>query len=76
VLRLVTAGAERVPVRSRVPRRLLSAAPEHEQLIDLLVASRLVTSDAGIIAIAHQALARAWPRLMACANASSERSPL
>ena len=63
VLRLVTAGAEGVPVRSRVQRRLLSADPGHEHLIDLLVASRLVTSDAGIVEIAHEALARAWPRL-------------
>jgi len=65
VLRLVTAGAEGAPVRSRVPRRLLSGDPDHEHLIDLLVASRLVTSDAGIVEIAHEALARAWPRLSA-----------
>ena len=65
VLRLVTAGAEGEPVRSRVPRRLLSGDPAHEHLIDLLVASRLVTSDAGIVEIAHEALARAWPRLSA-----------
>ena len=65
VLRLVTAGAEGEPIRSRVPRRLLSADPDHEHLIDLLVASRLVTSDAGIVEIAHEALARAWPRLNA-----------
>ena len=63
VLRLVTAGSEGEPVRSRVPRRLLSADPDHERLIDLLVASRLVTSDAGAVEIAHEALARAWPRL-------------
>ena len=63
VLRLVTAGAEGEPVRSRVPRRLLSTDPEHERLIDLLVSSRLVTSDAGVVEIAHEALARAWPRL-------------
>jgi len=37
----------------------------HEQLIDLLVGSRLVTSDAGVVEIAHEALARAWPRLRA-----------
>ncbi len=63
VLRLVTAGAEGEPVRSRVPRRLLSSGPEQEDLIDLLVSSRLVTSDAGVVEIAHEALARAWPRL-------------
>ena len=50
-------------MRSRVPRRLVATDPEHEQLIDLLVASRLVTSDDGVVEIAHEALARAWPRL-------------
>ena len=34
-------------------------------MIDLLVSSRLVTSDAGVVEIAHEALARAWPRLRA-----------
>ena len=65
LLRLVTAGSEGEPVRSRVPRRLLSADPDQSHLIDLLVASRLVTSDAGVVEIAHEALARAWPRLRA-----------
>jgi WD40 repeat protein len=65
VLRLVTGGVEGEPVRSRVPRRMLSSDPDHEHLIDLLVASRLVTSDAGIVEIAHEALAREWPRLRA-----------
>ena len=32
-------------------------------MIDLLVGSRLVTSDDGVVEIAHEALARAWPRL-------------
>ena len=50
-------------MRARVPRRLFPADPEHEQLIDLLVGSRLVTSDDGVVEIAHEALARAWPRL-------------
>ena len=59
----MTAGSEGEPIRSRVPRRLLSTDPEQEHLIDLLVASRLVTSDAGVVEIAHEALARAWPRL-------------
>ena len=50
-------------MRARLPRRLFSAEPDHQQLIDLLVGSRLVTSDAGVVEIAHEALARAWPRL-------------
>ena len=65
VLRLVTSGSESEPVRRPVPRRLLSGDSEHERMIDLLVSSRLVTSDAGVVEIAHEALARAWPRLRA-----------
>jgi len=34
-------------------------------MIDLLVAARLVTSDDGAVELAHEALARAWPRLRA-----------
>ena len=65
VLRLVSSGTQGEPVRARVPRRLFSAEPDHQQLIDLLVGARLVTSDAGVVEIAHEALARAWPRLRA-----------
>ena len=51
------------PVRTRVPRRLVATDADHEQLIELLVAARLVTSDDGVLEITHEALARAWPRL-------------
>ena len=50
-------------MRSRVPRRLVATDTEHEQLIELLVGARLVTSDDGVLEITHEALARAWPRL-------------
>ena len=63
MLRLVAPGPEGEPVRSRMPRRLVVADPAHERLIDLLVAARLVTSDDGVVELAHEALARAWPRL-------------
>ena len=46
-----------------MPRRLVVTDPAHEQLVDLLVGSRLVTSDEGVVEIAHEALAREWPRL-------------
>ena len=32
-------------------------------MIDLLVGSRLVTSDDGVVELAHEAVVRAWPRL-------------
>lgn len=61
VLRLVAPGAEGEAVRTRVPRRLV--APAHDQLVEALVAARLVTSDEGVLEITHEALTRAWPRL-------------
>jgi DNA-binding SARP family transcriptional activator/WD40 repeat protein len=63
VLRLVSPGPEGEPVRTRVPRRLIAADAEHDQMVDALVAARLVTSDDGALEITHEALARAWPRL-------------
>src|SRR5207344_1077646 len=65
LLRLVTHGVEGEPVRSRVPRRLIGSDPEIDRLIEQLVAARLVSSDADVLEISHEALARAWPRLHA-----------
>jgi WD40 repeat protein/DNA-binding SARP family transcriptional activator/energy-coupling factor transporter ATP-binding protein EcfA2 len=63
LLRLVSPTAEGEPVRSRVPRRLVASDPEHDRLIEMLVEARLVTSDDGVVELAHESLARAWPRL-------------
>ncbi|HET6987984.1 MAG TPA: BTAD domain-containing putative transcriptional regulator, partial [Kribbella sp.] len=63
LLRLVTPGPDGQPVRSRLPRRSVVTGPESEQLVDLLISARLVTSDDGVVELAHEALARAWPRL-------------
>jgi WD40 repeat protein/DNA-binding SARP family transcriptional activator/energy-coupling factor transporter ATP-binding protein EcfA2 len=63
MLRLVSPSPEGAPVRSRVPRRSLSTDPDHEQLMERLVAARLVTIDDGVAELAHEAIARAWPRL-------------
>jgi energy-coupling factor transporter ATP-binding protein EcfA2 len=63
LLRLVTPSPEGEPVRARVPRRLVAADAKHEQVIEQLVTARLVTSDEDVVELAHEALARAWPRL-------------
>ena len=63
LLRLVSPGPAGEPVRSRLPRRLVVTDPRHDQMIDLLIQSRLVMSDASVVEIAHEALAAAWPRL-------------
>ena len=63
LLRLVSPGTEGEPVRSRLPRRQVVTHPAQDELVDRLVRSRLVTSDDGAVEIAHEALAREWPRL-------------
>jgi WD40 repeat protein/DNA-binding SARP family transcriptional activator len=63
LLRLVAPGPNGEPVRARVPRRTLGADPVHEGLIEQLAAARLVTTDGEAVGLAHEALARAWPRL-------------
>ncbi len=63
LLRLVTPGLDGEPVRSRVPRRLVVSDQAQDRLIDLLVGARLVTTDDDAVELAHESLARAWPRL-------------
>ena len=63
MLRLVSAGPAGEPLRARVPRRLVSVDADQDRLVEVLVGSRLVTSDDDSVTLAHEALARAWPRL-------------
>jgi DNA-binding SARP family transcriptional activator/WD40 repeat protein len=63
VLRLVVPGPGGEPLRGEVPRHQVVADPKQDRLIDLMVAARLVTSDADRIELAHEAVVRAWPRL-------------
>ncbi|MGH3337126.1 MAG: hypothetical protein ACRDOZ_15025, partial [Nocardioides sp.] len=63
LLRLVAPNPEGEPVRSRVSRGAVATDPEHEQIIEQLISARLVTSDEDVVELAHEAIARAWPRL-------------
>ena len=65
LLRLVTPDADGDAIRLRVPRRNLAIDADREQLIEQLVAARLVTTDGETFGLAHEALVRAWPRLSA-----------
>ncbi len=62
-LRLLVPGVGGVATRVRVSREQLAVDPSHEDLIEALVASRLLSSDDNVVQVAHEALARAWPRL-------------
>ena len=61
MLRLVAAGPTGEPLAARVPRSVLG--PTSHVLLETLVDSRLVTSDAGMVTLAHESLVSAWPRL-------------
>jgi WD40 repeat protein/DNA-binding SARP family transcriptional activator len=63
LLRLVAPNTGGEPVRSRMPRRMVADDAPHQEIIEMLVGARLVTTDDGVLELAHEALARAWPRL-------------
>ena len=63
MLRLVAHGGDGEPTRVRLPRRLAAGDQGRDGLLERLIESRLVTGDDGVVEIAHEALARAWPRL-------------
>ncbi|HEX2370894.1 MAG TPA: BTAD domain-containing putative transcriptional regulator, partial [Acidimicrobiia bacterium] len=63
-LRLVV-STDTDPIRKRIPRSALAADPVTEAVLDALVQSRLVISDQYTFEVAHEAIARAWPRLRA-----------
>jgi WD40 repeat protein len=63
MLRLVAPADDGQPVRSRVASRTLTGDQARERVVGLLVRARLVTTEEDTVELAHEALARAWPRL-------------
>ncbi|KGN33001.1 hypothetical protein N802_15525 [Knoellia sinensis KCTC 19936] len=63
MLRLVSPDEGGDPVRTRVPRRVVTGDQTHAELVEQLVAARLLASDGDTVEIAHESLALAWPRL-------------
>ena len=63
LLRMVTPSLDGPPVRCRVPARSVLGDPDRDRVVSLLVRSRLVTAEEDSYELAHEALARAWPRL-------------
>ncbi|KGN32260.1 hypothetical protein N802_18020 [Knoellia sinensis KCTC 19936] len=62
LLRLVSVAPDGEPVRNWIPARVLGAG-EVQELVEVLVRARLVTVADGAVAVAHESLVRAWPRL-------------
>ncbi|MFE7559607.1 helix-turn-helix domain-containing protein [Kitasatospora sp. NPDC057500] len=67
LLRLVHVGPDGQVVRRRAERSALAAADSDPERLDRVLASfaadRLITLDATGVALSHEALLRAWPRL-------------
>jgi DNA-binding SARP family transcriptional activator/WD40 repeat protein len=63
MLRLVTPSLEGDPVRCRIPARALVGDAARERIVAALVQARLLTTEEDTVELAHEALARAWPRL-------------
>jgi DNA-binding SARP family transcriptional activator/WD40 repeat protein len=63
-LRLVTL-ADGEPMSQRVARRDIGIDAPHADVIDVLTRARLLTVDEATVQVAHESLARAWPRLRA-----------
>jgi WD40 repeat protein/DNA-binding SARP family transcriptional activator len=72
LLRLVAVTPEGEANRGRIPRRLIATGPAQEQLLERLVAARLVTADEDTVALAHEALTRVWPRMRAWLDEDAE----
>jgi DNA-binding SARP family transcriptional activator len=72
LLRLVTLGPDGSPVRRRVPSKPLRADAARERVLAMLARSRLVSAETDVVEVAHESLARAWPRLQAWLEEDAE----
>jgi len=61
--RLVGLGDHGDPVRQRVSRRTIDRDERRHEIVERLVAARLLSADGESVEIAHESLAVAWPRL-------------
>jgi DNA-binding SARP family transcriptional activator/WD40 repeat protein len=61
--RLVAPGPGGQPVLSRVPLAVVAHQPAQQEIVDTLVAARLLSSDERSVMLTHEVLVRAWPRL-------------
>lgn len=63
LLRLVALAPDGSPVRRRASAKPLRADAARDQVLAMLAGSRLVSTEADSVAVAHESLATAWPRL-------------
>jgi DNA-binding SARP family transcriptional activator/WD40 repeat protein len=63
LLRLVMPSPGGDPIVTRITWDVVGSDPERRAVTDVLVRARLVTADEHSVVLAHEAVARAWPRL-------------
>ena len=76
MLRMVSLSDAGEPVRSRLPAAAVADDPARRRVLERLVRARLVTTDQESYELAHEALARAWPRLRSWLDESVEEQQL
>ena len=76
MLRMVSLSDAGEPVRSRLPAAAVADDPARLRVLERLVRARLVTTDQKSYELAHEALARAWPRLRSWLDESVEEQQL
>ena len=73
-VRLTELGEGSEDTRRRVPRAELTAlGPQVGEVLEQLVAARLVTTDGGGVEVADEALIREWPRLRGWLDSDRDR---
>ena len=72
MLRMVSLSDAGEPVRSSLPAAAVADDPARLRVLDRLARARLVTTEYRSYELAHEALARAWPRLRSWLDESVE----
>ena len=62
-LRLISLSDAGAPISHRLRRSDVVQDRRYDEVLDALLAARLLTADADSVEVAHEALGRAWPRL-------------
>ena len=76
MLRMVSVSDGGEPVRSLLPASSVAEDPARQRVLDRLARARLVTTGKDSFELAHEALARAWPRLRTWLSESAEEQQL
>ncbi len=76
MLRMVTLSDGGEPIRSQLPVSSVANDPARRRVLERLARARLVTTGADSFELAHEALARAWPRLRSWLDEGVEEQQL